>query len=284
MTVAQLERAVAHLGFTSSLEDGDELFREAATRALGEISAARPRLATTSLWHLPDEPIFLTGSTEPFVGEKSFPLSSGRSYFARLHGRGPAVIEGEKGRYSHSFAADPGEPPAVIAGNLPSGEQIRSFSVRGENELRILTLAVYGRSFYGRIPDPRAPMEYDLAALFEDFAELVAPPTMPDGTALCEGADGEYTFCEGRYLRLSLPRATELRIRYRRSLALPTEGELPLSEEEAALMPLFCAAYVFLDEEPERSSFYLARFREGLSAIATRDARVSAFRDTTGWG
>ena len=36
MTLAELEAATARLGFTPSLDDGGELLRDAATRAIGD--------------------------------------------------------------------------------------------------------------------------------------------------------------------------------------------------------------------------------------------------------
>ena len=50
------------------------------------------------------------------------------------------------------------------------------------------------------------------------------------------------------------------------------------------LLPLFCAAYVFLDDEPDKAAFYLARFREGLAAIAPPKESHAAFRDILAWG
>ena len=284
MTVAQLERAVAHLGFTSSLEDGGELFREAASRALGEISAVRPRLGTVSLWHLPIKPLLLSGSTESVTGEGEYLLPAGGSVFLRVHGQGDVLIETTLKTYTYPFLAGWGERPTVITHCCREGEATRNLRIRAGSGYRLLTLAVYAERFEKSPPDPIAPIEYDLSQLIEDFAELSSPPTYPDGEALREGADGSYTCPEGHRLRLSIPTATEVHIHYRRALKLPESGELPLGEEEASLLPLFCAAYVFFDEEPERSSFYLARFREGLAAIAPREERVASFRDTTGWG
>ena len=67
-------------------------------------------------------------------------------------------------------------------------------------------------------------------------------------------------------------------------LSLPLEGELPLTEEEAALLPLFCAAYVYLEDDPEKAGFYLSRFREGLLRLKEPAGARLPYRDTSRWG
>ena len=284
MTVAQLERAVANLGFAPSIEDGGELLLEVAGRALGEISAVRPRLASGTLWHLPAVPCYLTGSLEPVSGQHSYALPGGRSYFLRIFGSGRILLRSTQEERIHHFNTAPGGAPAVVFGTLGANDRLHECIITGDGTYRLLSLAVYEELINEKTADPEQPAEYDLSEFFEGFAEIVAPPMRADGRALCEGEGGEYTCRDGRYLRLRLSQPEEVHLTYRKSLLLPKDGHMPLSDEEAALMPLYCAAYLFLDEEPERSSFYLARFREGLSALAPREERVAAFCDVTGWG
>ncbi|MBO7292424.1 MAG: hypothetical protein J6V07_00650, partial [Clostridia bacterium] len=75
-----------------------------------------------------------------------------------------------------------------------------------------------------------------------------------------------------------------IRLTYRARLRIPEVGELPLTEEEASLLPLFCASYVYLDDDPDKAAFYLARFREGLARLAADTAAPHPFRDSTRWG
>ena len=126
--------------------------------------------------------------------------------------------------------------------------------------------------------------EYDLALLFPAFGGLTAPPTTRDGRMLTEGPEGDYTLAEGHILALSPHAAGDIRLTYRRRLSLPPEGELPLTEEEAALLPLFCAAYVYLEDDPEKAGFYLSRFREGLLRLKEPAGARLPYRDTSRWG
>ena len=284
MTVAQLERAVARLGFAPSIEDGGPLLRDAAARALDELGAARPRLRTVSLWHLPSPPLYAEGSTELIRGEKAFSLPEGRSFFLRVLGRGGLAVTRDGKEVLYPFAAGEDGLPAVLGGELPSGEGALSFRLFGEGGLRLLAFAVYDGSFNGTPPDPFGGRSYDLATLFPSFGGLLSPPTAEDGRTLTEGAAADYTLEDGHLLTLPPHSRGCLRLTYRVRLSLPEEGELPLTEEEAALLPLFCASYVYLDDDPERAAFYLARFREGLARLAADAAAPHPFRDSTKWG
>ena len=284
MTVAQLERAVARLGFAPSIEDGGPLLRDAAARALDELAAVRPRLRTVSLWHLPSPPLYAEGSTELLTGEKVFSLPGGHSFFLRVCGRGTLAVTRDGKEELHPFTAGEGGLPTVLGGALPSGEGPLRFRLFGEGGLRLLAFAVYDGLFDGTPPDPFGGRSYDLAALFSSFGGLLSPPTAEDGRALSEGAAADYTLEDGHILTLSPHIRGCIRLTYRVRLTVPEEGELPLTEEEAALLPLFCASYVYLDDDPDKAAFYLARFREGLARLAADTAAPRPFRDSTRWG
>ncbi|MBO7762083.1 MAG: hypothetical protein J6T24_04740 [Clostridia bacterium] len=283
MTVAELTRATARLGFSPSIGDGDLLLRDAARRALSEVAAAHPRTATVTLWHLPSPPLYAESSTEPCEGERILSFPAGHSFFLRVAGRGRLTLTRGEQSEDHTFCTEEGGMPALLGGPFPEGEGEVTLHIRAEGVYRILGLAVYSARFPTCPPDPWAPRPYDLAALFPAFHSLVGPPTTEDGRPLTEGVDGDYTLEEGHLLLLSPHTAGRLRLTYRKRLTLPTEGELPLSEEEASLLPLFCAAYVFLDDDPEKAAFYLARFHEGLHRTSAPEA-LCRYRDTTGWG
>lgn len=284
MTVAQLERAVARLGFAPSIEDGGPLLRDAAARALDELGAVRPRLRTVSLFHLPSPPLYAEGGVDLIRGEKTFSLPGGRSFFLRVSGRGALSVTRDGAEKLYPFTATEEGLPSVLGGALPTGEGPLHFRLFGEGGLRLLAFAVYDSLFDGIPPDPFGGRSYDLAVLFPAFGGLLAPPSTEEGRALSEGAAADYTVEEGHILTLSPHVRGCIRLTYRARLTVPEEGELPLTEEEAALLPLFCASYVYLDDDPDRAAFYLARFREGLARLAADTAAPYPFRDSTGWG
>ena len=284
MTVAQLERAVARLGFAPSIEDGGPLLRDAAARALDELGAVRPRLRTVSLYHLPSPPLYAEGGAELVRGEKTFSLPAGHSFFLRVLGRGALAVTRDGVEALYPFTGREDGLPTVLGGALPSGEGALRFRLFGEGGLRLLAFAVYDGLFDGTPPDPFGGRSYDLSLLFPDFGGLLSPPTAEDGRTLSEGAAADYTLEEGHILTLSSHIRGCIRLTYRARLRIPEVGELPLTEEEASLLPLFCASYVYLDDDPDKAAFYLARFREGLARLAADTAAPHPFRDSTRWG
>ncbi len=284
MTVAELEGAVARLGFAPSIEDGRDLLLDAAERALSEISAVRPRVATVTLWHLLERPLFRMSLLEEIEGEKRFSLPAGASFYLETLGTGQVSFRRGEGHLALSPASIPGRV-TVTTDALPEGEGTVECILNGVRGFRVPMLAVYAAPYAADQP-PRSPSgvrEYPLDTLFPDYLELCEPPRLEGGRPLCEGAESEYTL-EGGTLRVMLPEDACLRLSYRKRLSIPTEGEIPLTAEEAALLPLFCAAYVLLDDDPDKAAFYLGRFREGLAVIAPQRESLSPFRDVLSWG
>lgn len=284
MTVAELTRATARLGFSPAGSDSELLLLDAARRGLDEIAHAHPRTVSVTLWHLPSPPLYAESSVEEVEGEKILSLPGGRSFFLRVAGRGVMTAARGAAVEEHPFHSVEGGEPAVLGGPLPDGEGELTVRLFADGPYRLLGLAVFGARFPSCPPDPWAPRVYDLATLFPSFLALSGPPTAEDGRPLTEGTHGDYTLEEGRFLALSPHTAGRIRLSYCKCLTLPPEGELPLSDEEASLLPLFCAAYVFLEDDPERAAFYLARFHDGLRRTAPRGGGLCRYRDCTGWG
>ena len=284
MTVADLEGAVARLGFAPSIEDGRPLLLDAAERALAEITAVRPRVATATLWHLAERPLFRMSLLEEIEGEKSFSLPDGSSFYLETLGRGQVSFRRGEGQMTLSPAVTAGRV-TVTAAALPTGEGTVECILSGVRGFRVPMLAIYESPYEADEP-PRSPTaghEYSLPAICPDYHSLCEPPRLADGRPLFPGAEGEYTV-EGETLRVTIPEDARLTLTYRKRLTFPAEGEIDLAAEEAALLPLFCAAYVYLDDDPDKAAFYLGRFREGLAAIVPGKESLAVFRDVLAWG
>ena len=284
MTFAQLEAATARLGFTPSLDDGGELLRDAATRAIGEVALARPRIARVFLWHYPDIPIYSESSTASKDGEHRITLGGGGSFYARIVGKGTLRIERSNAVTEYAFQAKEGERPATVSGSVPKGTGEVVFRFIPKDSLRLLFFAVYDAAYTAAPQDPAGSKEYHLPSYFPDFGALVGPIGAEGGEILREGDGGDYTLKDQSTLLIHRKTPCRIELSYRRTLSLPASGDLPLTDEEAALLPLFCAAYVFLDDDPEKAAFYLARYREGLLRLSQEIKTPIGYRDTTGWG
>ena len=208
MTLAQLEAATARLGFTPSLDDGGELLRDAAARALGEVALTRPRIARASLWHYPDVPLYSESSTESLNEEHTVRVFGGNAFYLRITGRGRLTVQRGTQKSIYNFSALEGASPAVLGGVIPAGEGEVTLHFLPYSPYRILSLAVYEGTYTSRPPDPLAPKEYDLSSILSDFGALVGPPQTAEGEVLCEGEGGDYTLHEGHLL--SIGRATPL--------------------------------------------------------------------------
>ena len=284
MTLAQLEAATARLGFTPSLDDGGELLRDAASRALGEVAILRPRIARVTLWHYPEIPLYSEENSEMETAARTICVGGGSAFHLRIIGRGKLILQQGTERTEYGFSAAEGGRPTVLGGLLTKGAAQVSFRIEPYEPFRLLSFAVYDGAYAGMPPDPTRPKEYDLSAHFLDFGALVGPLTDEDGRTLEEGDGGDYTIRDRCILSINRKEPCRIGLSYRRSLELPASGKLPVTEEEAALLPLYCAAYVFLDDDPEKATFYLARFTEGLRRLSREERPPLRYNDTTGWG
>ena len=179
MTVAELEAAVARLGFSPSIEDGRELLLDAAERALGEIASVRPRVATATLWHLAERPLFRMTLLEEIEGEKRFSLPAGASLYLETLGTGRVSFRRGEGHLTLSPASTPGRA-TVTADALPDGEGCIECTLHGVRGFRVPMLAVYLAPYTADDP-PRSPSQarsYPLDKLFPEYLELCEPPRL----------------------------------------------------------------------------------------------------------
>ena len=258
--------------------------RDTAERAIEELAAARPRVVTATLYHYPTLPLYSESGGEPFLGKKEIRIPSGSVFFARLSGEGTMAFRHGKGFIGYQFRTPLGTQPAVLQGDIPDGDGEITLTLSAGRESRLLNLAVYDLPRGTKAPDPDARPSYDLQEIFPDFGALIAPPRDANGTPLRCDLHVGYSLADGHILTLPAHSAGRLTIEYRRRLSISEGGELPLSDAEAALVPLYCAAYVFLDEDAERAAFYLARFREGVRRLDYEGKGAVPYPDNTQWG
>ena len=63
-----------------------------------------------------------------------------------------------------------------------------------------------------------------------------------------------------------------------------SDSPIDIPRELESLLPLLCASYVWLDDNPERSQYYLELYNAEAALIKRRfPARLEGFRDVTGW-
>ncbi len=283
MTVQALKEAVIHLGFSETLDDNDALFRESAARALAELSSTVPREASFTLYHLPPTPRYRLKGPIGIANSYKIKTPGGKSFFLLIGGKGSLTVH--VGNEEKSYAINTPQGGARSLSALLSAEDGETvFSFQGEAGFTLLSLAVYGEALSSP-PDSFGNTRYDLDELIGDFGGLCSPPVTQTGeTLLSEGKEGSYRLESGTRLYLPNEKREILTLSYRRRLSLPEEGELPLTEEESQLLPLLCAAYVWLEDDPDKAAFYFNRFREGIARLPHGFSNVLPYRDRTNWG
>ncbi len=274
MTYRELAEECAALGFEGGVGDA-ERFLYAARRALallvteypavGELNffceAAVPRESRREIFH-------------PAGTELSVPLS-GKSYSFRVGGRGSYRPEGETPR---EFDA-----PSVLVKEYRGEAEYLLFC--GAYDYTVRDFAVFDACPPEKEDIPTlAPLRsFSLRALAADFL-------CPDGIV----RDGDGTPIAGASVygdTLMLPQdyRGSVTLRYRRApskiVSDDPAGVIDVPAPAAHLLPLLTASYLWLDDEPERSQYYMNLYRTGISALKyTGSPNLdTAYRDVLQW-
>ena len=276
MTQDQLKSAVLALGFERDFgEDGALL--PAISRALYTIFTDRPVTRTVCIAFLDAGKRVIADEVLYTPGESlSFPID-GRAFAFRVSGKGSYTVDDKISSTTEDFDTDMGvikghvTPPATITF---SGDY--AYSVR-----RLISVKHLTGPDADDIPSPGKWQTVDLSERYGDF---LAPESEP------ETADGRTAGCYVKSGVLYVPSdfVGELYLTYRRkptpvfSLSPGAEIDIPAETEE--LLPLLVAAYLWLDDAPDKAQYYMALYREGISGIKRFSARAGGTGYVTdGW-
>lgn len=274
MTYRELAEECAALGFEDDVgEDGRFLY--AARRALALLNTEYPAVGEVNFFCeavVPRESrreIFHPAGTE-----LSVPLS-GKSYSFRVGGRGSYRPEGETPR---AFDA-----PSVLVREYRGEAGYLLFC--GDYDYTVRDFAVFDACppMREEIPTLAPVRTFSLRTLAPDFL-------CPDGIA--RGEDGTPIVGASVYGdTLTLPREYHgcVTLRYRRAPSKIASddpaGRIDVPAPAAHLLPLLTASYLWLDDEPERSQYYLNLYRTGMSALKYTGApnRDPGYQDVLQW-
>ena len=262
MTVKELCEAVAHLGFESEISDTRTLL-SAANRALGLIFIDRPVPGRIRLDVISPKPVYTKWEIQHEGGEsESFPLS-GRAYTFRLSGRGSYTVWDGESPTKKDFFGD----SIIVRGRLKIGGRV---DFEGEFPYTVRALACYLAHFDSdsEVPELSETREIDLTSLVTDYMSPYTPPTDLRGNPITSA-----TIING-VLSLPMSFSGEVNLTYRkRAPRLDGDGdsEIPLPSDVEPLLPIATAAFLWLDDEPDRAEYYMSLYREE-SAILRRYA------------
>lgn len=303
MTVSQLYRSVAQLGFEETLEYNDA-FYYAANRAILQINAIRPAMSHCILRHRVPENRISGGTLDPIekTDEVCFDAVDVKSYYFEADGEGIVYIEW-KDTQTNEWSLI-----GVVNFNSVGFKPYRGFIKRGTDfvsgyvRMRFTGQYVYSlrgvamyEHLYGpdadSIPAYEAYTRYDISSMVPDFLGLASPPieVTDEMRSINKGYDVE----DGRVILMSIHAPGTYKVIYsRRPKELIDHGspddddtQIDLNEDLAALLPILVGAYIWMDDEPEKAQYYFSLYAERAADIERRDRNAAPVRyqNVYGW-
>lgn len=274
MTLNELKNEVLSLGFETRIERIGN-FYIAAKQALKIIFSERRMIKTAKLYcAAPKVLTRVKKLTYSGKGEQIIPLP-GHSYSFYVSGKGSyTVIDGNES-YTESFDAD----SRRMLGRMKKGGEIRFH----EGDYTVFDLVSYENSYEGAdIPEAGERRVVRLEGVISGFSAFASMPRGGDGKPI-NGAvfigrvllipfdyEGEISFeytCNPRPIDPDAPDT---------SLDVPAECE--------HLLPLLCAAYLWLDDDPEKAQYYLMLYKDGMSDLRRfTPCSVNNVYSSNGW-
>ena len=306
MTLQDLYQAVSQLGFEDSLgDDSAKRFLYATNRALIEVNSLRPRRKHVDVNHrVPNNLLF----SEPKYIEKTetltFTAQNAKSFYFEVCGTGSFKlglkkkdgtiyypVSAAKDFTSKSFISHKGIISYDDAQNF-TGEAILSFE--GDCAYTIRNIAMYDVVYSANADDIipyGSKVKYNISEMASDFEKFDTPPIDFNGNQLYEGYDIENTDIylpidrQGIYTINYLHKVEAIDMTADFSASNQTPINIDLEEDLAALLPNLIAAYVWLDDEADKSQYYYNLYLQRAEQIKknTRNMNPVKFESVYGW-
>lgn len=304
MNVAELYLQTAHLGFETTLEDSDR-FYFAANRALLQVCKVRPAIRHCVINHKPLVNLVSENTFSPIekTDDITFEAEDAKAYYFEADGNGVLYLEKynvdtEEWSIFGEIPLQSNQTFVSYKGFIKKQGEFVSGRIRlrftGEYLYSIKNVALYQYLYSGElsdIPAYAAYTRYDVKKLVSDFMALCCPPIKEeeDNTLLNQ----EYEQEGDSIILLPYDKRGVYKVLYEhRPTAIENTGattedtqELDLDEELCSLMPLLVAAYVWIEDEPEKSEYYMGLYRERVQEIVVSHKNTAPvlIKSTNGW-
>lgn len=301
MTVAELYKQVAQLGFEVSLED-DDRFYFAANRALLQVNEIRPAISYYLINHKPLKNLLTDSSFAPVEKDEElqYPAEGAKSYYFEADGNGIVYVE----KYTPDGWAVIDTVPltstrkfVAYRGFIKEAGEFVGDLVRlrfsGEFVYFVKNVAMYDKLYSddeADIPAYEPFTRYDINELTDDFLALCCPPIKEDGGNTI--INQEYGVEGNSVILLPYNHNGLFKVLYKRRPApiinsgeMDDETEIDLDVELCALLPVLIAAYVWIDDEPQKSEYYKFLYNEQAAEIERRgkDTSPVIIKSSNGW-
>ncbi len=318
MNIAELYDQVAQLGFERALEDVNRFYLT-LNRALLQVAKVRPTIKPYIINHKPLENLIKQESFTPIDKESElvFEAENAKSFYFEADGFGIVYIERYVPKSKNIVVHDSEELENqwVCIGHVelesPHGgfvpykglikdhlgkcvQGLIRMRFSGEYLYSVRNIALYKHLLSGDAKDVPAYepyTRYDLSTLCSDFLEIYAPP-IQEGLpqeVLAKNFDIE----GGKVVLLSRERKGVYKILYiHKPNAVMQDREIEvddriidLDEELCALLPNLIAAYVWMEDEPTRSEYYMNLYKERAAEIEYKNKinKPITIRNINGW-
>lgn len=266
MTYESLKNEVVALGFEQSA-DNEAFLLFAVNRAQKMIGTDFPLDAYYTIYQSPTDPLMLYREAPARLT-----LHGKCAISLRAYNGGSVTIKDEDGTKRYSFNAQ---------------KDAYQFKLKKESTLTF-SGAVFDLAVYEDVYDTTAqiPIYYDmipymLKSLIDGFISLLDEARDENGKSI----PGAIT--EGNLLLLPRSYRGKIRLRFRRSEnpITPETEEVDIHPAAHALLPLLSAAYLWLEDEPEKAQYYMTLYREGAARLHAqiRDATRAGYEDVLKW-
>lgn len=317
MKLQDLYNSVSQLGFEDTLgDDGMNRFIYAVNRALSEINAIRPRRRCTTINHIVPKNLLesLPRQIEK-QGKVTFSANNAKSFYFEVCGNGSYAvymrtkktisgitqiedIVAKSGSFDfRTFTAIKGTikhegafvTNATMPSNVFTGEIILEFD--GDYDYTLRNVALYDRVFsdndkYIVAYSERVP--YRMTDIVDDFERFDSSPLEVSSKKYLNDnfliLNGDTIFLphdkQGAYTINYIHKATLIDLS-----AVNLEDEIDIDEDLAQLMPNLVAAYVWLDDEPEKAQYYMSIYNQRVAYIQneSKDLTPVLFQSVYGW-
>lgn len=302
MTVSELYKSVASLGFESTLPDSAG-FYYSLNRALLQVNALRPTVKSYVINHnpLPNKVVADTFLPLSTTGELCFEAEDVKSYYFEIDGAVKLEIERKTDNgwelfYEEKIERENGFKP--VRGLVKDGNSFLSDRVRlhfkSDYFYSVRNVAMYPylySKFAEDVPAYGLYSKYDLSKLTSDFLELEADPIIKLGEDSQLLTDFQLKNDRIILLPRNVPGLYEVTYKHRpvsqkyTNNPIADNTSVDLDEELASLLPLLLSSYVWADDEPEKAQYYGALYRENAADVERRHRNPAPIKieNVNGW-
>lgn len=312
MRVSEIYEATAKLGFEDSLED-HKAFYYALNRAVLQVNAIRPRIASYEIFHRPLLNCVPESerAVREVLSEMEIFADRARAYYFEAMGAGTYRVYVERKETENKESEETESEPWVLRkeenfekngftafsgfitnedGTAAVGRVKLVFC--GNYVFTVRNVALYENIYSPdeeKIPAFCEYSKYDLSLLTSDFLSFEEKPIELDGYTVMSD---EYDIENESTVVLPYYKRGIFKVKYRRRPAPIKYGETPeeddtvidLDDELASLLPSLVAAYVWLDDEPSKAQIYMSLYQERAMDVERRIKNVKpAAYVTNGW-